>query len=248
MNQQATYFPLSHAGTHPIKESSSNRQRNVALLFLVVVCLLLFLIPTPQEELDPEAAPPTPYTIRKSYLRTGSGWVLDNARVVASRIPKPFDSHSYPLSNSQPHGRQKFPEFQNKMYKLTAEDWQTYETKLVEFAHEAFPKRLAKWSVSQVKLRSPSRRYHSEVAHAKLPMQIWQTGKEIPNTRGSFQEKNPRASYNFFDDALLLNWANSHFANSLVKRTWDSMERIVLKADFWRYLVVFLEGGFYSGM
>lgn len=235
-----------------IRESLRNTsatQRNAGLLVVVLLCLIVYLIPTPGERIDAEAAPPTPYTVRKSYLRTGGGWVLDNARVVRERIPSPFrsDAQGRPLSNSKPHEKQEFPDFQSRMYKLTAEDWPEYEAKLVEFSQRAFPKPLAKWAVRQVRLRSPLRRHSGEVAKAVLPPQVWQTGKDIPTTRNSFQDQNPHASYNFFDDTLLENWSRLHFGGSLVKRIWDGMERVVLKADFWRYLVVFLEGGYYSG-
>lgn len=228
-------------------KTPSKQQRNAGLLVILIVCLIVYLIPTQREMLDAEAAPPTPYTVQRSYLRSGSGWVLDHARVIGEKIPKPFaGQHAHHISNSKPHPPQNFPDFQDKMYKLTAQTWPEYEKKLTDFSKLAFPKPLARWAVDSVKARSPIRRHDRDLAKHSIPAQIWQTGKDLPTKRNSFQDQNPRASYNFFDDGLLENWSKSHFGGSLVKKVWDGMERVVLKADFWRYLVIFLEGGYYS--
>lgn len=230
-------------------KTPSTEQRNLGLLIILIVCLIVYLIPTQRESLEAEGAPPTPYTVRKSYLRKGSGWVVDHARVMTDVIPRPAlfkDGKPKSISNSKPHPVQNYPEFQDKMYKLTAKTWPEYEAKLVAFSKQAFPKQLASWAVESVRARSPRRRHDKSLANHGIPAQIWQTGKDIPTIRNSFQDQNPRASYNFFDDSLLESWSKQHFGGSLVKKVWDGMERVVLKADFWRYLVIFLEGGYYS--
>lgn len=230
-------------------KTPSKEQRNFGLLIILIVCLVVYLIPTQRESMEAEGAPPTPYTVRKSYLRKGSGWVVDHARVMTEVIPRPAllkNGKPKSISNSKPHPKQNFPEFQSKMYKLTAENWAEYEEKLVTFSKQSFPKQLASWAIESVRDRSPRRRHDKSLANHRIPAQIWQTGKEIPTVRNSFQDQNPRASYNFFDDSLLESWSKQHFGGSLVKKIWDGMERIVLKADFWRYLVIFLEGGYYS--
>lgn len=227
-------------------ESKGKKNRNLGIVVVAFICLLIYLVPTPQEMDESESAPPTPYTVHKSVLRKGSGYVYDYAKVVGDKIPFHKGAAS-PLSNSKPHQVQTYPEFQEKMYKLTAEDWPTYERTLVEFSKRALPKQMADWAVKMLKDRSPARQAVRAQAGVPIPDQIWQTGKDLPNTRNSFQDKNPRAIYNFYDDNLLENWAKQHFVGSLVKKTWDGMERVVLKADFWRYLVTYLEGGFYSG-
>ena len=223
--------------------------RNIVIGIVACVCLFVFMIPTPSEMTESEMNPPIPYTVRKSPLRKGGGMVYDYAKIVGHKIPKPyFKSHpDSPLSNSRPHPVQDFPEFQEKMYKLTADNWSAYEKILVDFSREALPKQMARWSVEMIRDRSPARIPIRAHAGKKIPDTIWQTGKDFPTTRTSFQEMNPRASYNFYDDTLLEDWASKHFLTSLVKKTWDGMERVVLKADFWRYLVTFLEGGYYSG-
>ncbi|UZJ56088.1 hypothetical protein CBS101457_005408 [Exobasidium rhododendri] len=230
---------------------SNHKNRNAGILLVLFICLLVYFIPTPQEILDAELAPPTPYTIKKSYIRQGSGFVFDYARVVGEKIPVPFKNGrnrkgENPLSNSHPHPAETYPDFQNKMYKLTADDWPTYEKTLTEFAKRSLPKQVGQWAISMVKNRSPARMSLRSQVGIRIPEQIWQTGKDIPDTRNSFQDKNPRASFNFYDDTLLESWAKQHFMGSLVKKTWDGMERVVLKADFWRYLVTFIEGGYYS--
>lgn len=206
------------------------------------------MIPTPKDHHDSDNIPPIPYTIRKSALRKGGGLVYDYAKIMGHKLPTRFKQHpDSPLSNSKPHPKQDFPEFQSKMYKLTAEDWPTYEKTLVTFAKKSLPKQMAKWTIEMIRDRSPARIPLRAQAGVKIPETIWQTGKELPTTRTSFQDMNPRGSFNFYDDTLLEEWAQTHFLSSLVKKTWDGMERVVLKADFWRYLVTFLEGGFYSG-
>lgn len=227
--------------------SRAERGRNAGILVVVVFCLVVFFFPSAREVADAESAPPTPYTVKNSYLRSGSGWVVDQARVMGGRMRVPFSRHHSSLSNSRPHPVTHYPEFQERMYKLTAQDWPSYERTLLEFSRRALPKQMAAWASNMVRSRSPSRMALRAHVGTSIPGQIWQTGKEIPQTRNSFQEKNPRASYNFYDDALLESWSEEHFVGSLVKKTWDGMERIVLKADFWRYLVTFLEGGYYSG-
>jgi hypothetical protein len=245
-------LPRSQSLSHLTKYNKNHRTRNAGIILLVVLCLVVFFIPTPQEIVDlEEEAPPTPYMIQKSYLRKGSGYVLDYARVVGEKIPVPFKKAAGDqiLSNSMPHPKGHYPDFQEKMYKLTAKDWDEYEATLTAFSRKALPKQMAKWAVEMIQSKSLSRMaLKSQAGVGKaIPDQVWQTGKDIPQTRNSFQDKNPRASYNFYDDTLLESWTNQHFMGSLVKKTWDGMERVVLKADFWRYLVTFLEGGFYSG-
>jgi hypothetical protein len=227
-------------------ESSGRKNRNLGIIIVAIICLLIYLVPTPKEIDELESAPPTPYTVHKSVLKKSSGYVYDYAKVVGHKIPFRKGNNT-PLSNSRPHPVQTFPDFQEKMYKLTAEDWDSYERKLVEFSKRALPKQMAKWAVGMLKDRSPRRQAMRAQAGQHIPDIVWQTGKDLPTVRNSFQDKNPRAIYNFYDDNLLENWAKQHFLGSLVKRTWDGMERVVLKADFWRYLVTYLEGGFYSG-
>lgn len=229
-------------------ENQGRKNRNRGILLVLIICLLVYFVPTPGELDDSEGAPPTPYTVQKSVLRKSSGMVYDYAKLAGGKIPVPFNNKNKhaPLSNSRPHPVQEFPEFQEKMYKLTAEDWPTYERKLTEFSKRALPKQMANWAIKMLKDRSPARQGMKAQAGIPIPDQIWQTGKDLPTTRNSFQEKNPRAIYNFYDDNLLENWSKQHFLSSLVKKTWDGMERVVLKADFWRYLVTYLEGGFYS--
>jgi hypothetical protein len=254
--------PAAHDATHSrsysaLSSRNNHKNRNAGILLVLFVCLLVYFIPTPQEIVDAELAPPTPYTIKKSYLRQGSGFVFDYARVAGQKIPRPFRDKggvgrggrngNSPLSNSHPHPVENYPEFQNKMYKLTAQDWPTYEKVLIDFSKKSLPKEVAKWAITMLKSRNPSRMALRSQVGIPIPDQIWQTGKDIPEVRNSFQDKNPRASYNFYDDTLLESWAMLHFGGSLVKKTWDGMERVVLKADFWRYLVTFVEGGFYSG-
>lgn len=249
LSNPVTQSTRSSASLRKSIKTPSKEQRNLGLLIILIVCLIVYLIPTQRESMEAEGAPPTPYTVRKSYLRKGSGWVVDHAKVMTEVIPRPAlfkDGRPKSISNSKPHPVQSYPEFQDRMYKLTAKTWPEYENKLVAFSKQAFPKQLASWAIESIRSRSPRRRHDKSLANHRIPAQIWQTGKAIPTIRNSFQDQNPRASYNFFDDSLLESWSKQHFGGSLVKKVWDGMERVVLKADFWRYLVIFLEGGYYS--
>lgn len=207
-------------------------------------------MPTREDSSIHDEAIRIPYKVQKSILEKSSGAVYDYARLATHKVPvpPPFNRNKKggSISNSRPHAKQSYPEFQQDMYKLTAHEWAEYEYKLTEFTKRAFPKPMATWAIRMLRNRSPSRQAIKAHAGESIPDQIWQTGKDLPTTRNSFQDKNSRIAYNFYNDNLLESWSKEHFIHSLVQKTWNGMERIVLKADFWRYLVTYLEGGYYS--
>lgn len=47
----------------------------------------------------------------------------------------------------------------------------------------------------------------------------------------------------FYDDARATTWIGRQFRASEVARAWQGMRRGVLRADFFRYLVVLVQGG-----
>lgn len=92
-----------------------------------------------------------------------------------------------------------------------------------------------------------------------IPKSIFQTWK-VPNNhikfpaefRGpylSWENKNSDYSHMLIPDNMLDEWVHTEFSNvPLVIEAWDSMPKIILKADFFRYLVIFSRGGVYSDM
>lgn len=235
----------------------------VAWLAMVFVLIKVFSPLAHREThgaFDDDDAPlfEVPYTMqRPSYVRPAAEWLADrmydarhkvgNRIRTSKKLPAsvkkvvPGLGRSKTRNGPPPHAPLAFPSFQAKMYKLTAPNWKEYEQTLSSFARQAFPKQLASWAVSEM------RRTRRKRSFTSIPQRIWQTGRVLPYDATTFIDVNPKASYNFYTDPLLEKWAGDHFNGSLIKNVWDGMERIVLKTDFWRYLVTFLEGGFYSG-
>lgn len=81
-----------------------------------------------------------------------------------------------------------------------------------------------------------------------VPPTIWSSdGKSAPSawfakwSQMGFEPK-------FLDDAGAEDWIKTHYDNTSVKAMWDSMPRIILKADLLRYLLLLDEGGTWSDM
>lgn len=223
------------------KSTNVAKQARVIITTLSLLCLGALLVRASPRNHTLEEIHQTPYEVQKSLLEDSARWMIDHSRKVVKKVPafiSKKDSHG-----SLPHEIMKLSSFQSDMYTLTAPDWKTYEAILKEFSRKSFRKNMSKWGISLL---------HGTGADLykprKMPSIIWQTGKEPPRRETGFQKLNPSSSYNFYNDDDVENWATKHFGDTLIKQVWDGMERIVLRADFWRYLIIFIEGGFYSGM
>ena len=225
-----------------IKEDWLNRSASLWLLFLAGCCILWLFAQHGGSAYTFHDFQEVPYEKTQSVWKTGADWVFDQTREAAFKYPIVQGKDGYYLAGSKPHATLATPAFQEQMYKLTATDWKEYQRTLTDFANVSFRKKMAIWTNSAIK-RIGMRGFTPQ----EIPLQIWQTGKHFSDTANSFQEMNPHASYNFYDDKLLEEWMSKHFRGTVIQRVWDSMERVVLKADLWRYLVMFVEGGFYSG-
>lgn len=84
--------------------------------------------------------------------------------------------------------------------------------------------------------------------------QTWKVESDDPNFPRSFkgpvqswEKRNPNHSYVLIPDHLLDEFVKMEFSNvpSIIK-TWQLLPKMILKADFFRYLVVFARGGVYS--
>lgn len=92
-----------------------------------------------------------------------------------------------------------------------------------------------------------------------IPKMIHQTWKEpvhsdkfpvqFKKNVKSWQNKNENYSYNMIPDELMDTFVHDTFANvDDVVKSWDLLPKGVMRADFFRYLVVFARGGVYSDM
>jgi mannosyltransferase OCH1-like enzyme len=84
----------------------------------------------------------------------------------------------------------------------------------------------------------------------RIPMIIWQTMKTnlvpkiISESANSWIEKNPEYEYRFFDDKDIFEFVKSEFPEYL--RAFKKIKHGAVKADLWRYLVIYKHGGVYA--
>ncbi|KAG7802526.1 hypothetical protein KL944_002173 [Ogataea haglerorum] len=92
-----------------------------------------------------------------------------------------------------------------------------------------------------------------------VPNQIWQTWKvdldddDFPKQYRRFQktwvQKNPDYVYHLIPDAVIEDFVASLYANvPEVVRAYQLLPKNIMKADFFRYLVIYARGGTYSDM
>ncbi|OUT20975.1 hypothetical protein CAS74_003972 [Pichia kudriavzevii] len=107
-------------------------------------------------------------------------------------------------------------------------------------------------------LRAQLSYYFPYDTNSKIPQSIFQTWKSKPGDSNfpmdflgtvSSWEKNEGYAHTIFTDNVLDDWVHTEFSNvpDLV-RAWDLLPKIILKADFFRYLVIYARGGIYSDM
>lgn len=79
-----------------------------------------------------------------------------------------------------------------------------------------------------------------------IPKNIVQTGKHgIPGLSQSFKKLNPNYSYTFFDDLQAKNFVHKHMSVEIIN-AYDKLPLGVLKADYFRYIAIYILGGVYS--
>lgn len=84
--------------------------------------------------------------------------------------------------------------------------------------------------------------------------QTWKVSKTSPSFPKAFvgpleswPEKNPDYAHTLITDDIIDEWVHQEFSNvPEVTKAWDLMPKFILKADFFRYLVIFARGGVYS--
>jgi alpha 1,6-mannosyltransferase len=95
--------------------------------------------------------------------------------------------------------------------------------------------------------------------YAPIPHNIFQTWKVKPDninfkkefigTAKSWPKENENFIHTIITDDMLDEWVSQEFSNipDIIK-AWNLLPKIILKADFFRYLIIFARGGVYSDM
>jgi|688.fasta_scaffold69237_5 hypothetical protein len=90
----------------------------------------------------------------------------------------------------------------------------------------------------------------SEIRSDYIPLKIWQTYKtdQLPEKAKECQltwKDQPNYHYHFMDDAQIDQFMKKHFSSDIYK-TFNSLPMGVMKADMWRYCVLYVHGGIYT--
>ncbi|KAJ9111370.1 hypothetical protein QFC19_001138 [Naganishia cerealis] len=146
------------------------------------------------------------------------------------------------------------PEGEN-VYNLGITDSEEYLKEIKSFVNRAFPVRYRKKLERSIDLYFPADPQRTEAPEATpkgiLNFKfIHQTDKNEDGGEMSqaWRDLNQPEGwkYAFYDDERADIWISRLLRNSEVAWAWQSLRRGVLKADFFRYLVVLMQGGVYS--
>jgi hypothetical protein len=97
------------------------------------------------------------------------------------------------------------------------------------------------------------RSLYTEVPRAagKIPNRVYQTWVRpvLPLVLAiqvrRFRRLNPDFSFSFFDDQRMADYMSSNYAGHPILKVFKDLRMPVLKADIWRYCILFREGGIY---
>ena len=81
----------------------------------------------------------------------------------------------------------------------------------------------------------------------KIIFQTWKTKEpngSIDKLRNTWISKNPEFAYEYYDDNDIKTFIETHF-DDRVKKCYSRILNGSLKADFFRYCVVYIKGGLY---
>jgi hypothetical protein len=103
------------------------KRKRYLILLVSVSCILFFLLGSAKTgSASGEEEAPLPYKMKKSMLRKGTEKINHYTIPLRSMVQSKTHHHDESISNSRPHPKESYPEFQEKMYKLTADNWQSY--------------------------------------------------------------------------------------------------------------------------
>ncbi|KAG0676744.1 membrane-bound alpha-1,6- mannosyltransferase Initiation-specific [Pichia californica] len=81
----------------------------------------------------------------------------------------------------------------------------------------------------------------------KVPINDPLFPKHFTRLSKSWSLKNPNFTHNIITDNMIDEWIQQEFSNiPKIIKAWKLMPKFILKADFFRYLVIFARGGIYS--
>lgn len=108
----------------------------------------------------------------------------------------------------------------------------------------------ADWSRQSLRARLLA---HFRPKSYEIPAHIWQSWKSKVNLDAQFKKNveewvaQDGFEYSLLDDEEVGNFVESEFADfPEVLRAWNTLPRKILKADFFRYLILLSKGGYYS--
>lgn len=84
-----------------------------------------------------------------------------------------------------------------------------------------------------------------------IPKKIYQTWKtknlppKLVNVRNKISKMNKNYEMLLFDDNDINEWVNINFANTIIQTTFMKLKVGAARADFWRYLILYKNGGIY---
>ena len=82
----------------------------------------------------------------------------------------------------------------------------------------------------------------------KIIYQTWKTknlDQKLQNVIDKIQKLNPDYKILLFDDNDIENWIKENFENEIILNTFKKIKIGAGKADFWRYLILYMNGGIY---
>ncbi|CDO92839.1 unnamed protein product [Kluyveromyces dobzhanskii CBS 2104] len=110
----------------------------------------------------------------------------------------------------------------------------------------------ADWSKGSLRDRLLAH-FKPEASQTGIPREIWQSWKSKENLDVRFQENVKRWSsqskfnYHFLDDEEINEFVRTNFKSfPEILQAWDIFPRKILRADYFRYLVLVAKGGYYS--
>lgn len=82
----------------------------------------------------------------------------------------------------------------------------------------------------------------------KIIYQTWKTKNldvKLQNIRNKIQNLNPTYEMKLFDDNDIEEWIKNTFNDTIIYNTYKKLKIGAGRADFWRYLILYQNGGIY---
>jgi len=136
----------------------------------------------------------------------------------------------------------------DRSYKLGSIDSISYKAELDKFITSAFPKSMQSHLHASLDLFVPDEPLNGPVTYPPVPKKIWQTHKDKSLVADEMWMVQPGYEYTHLDNEEADAWVEKWFKGSEIATVWNKLDIGILKSDFFRYLVLLIEGGIYSDM